>query len=256
MAKDKTRLMSIGIIKCHDFKSSRNRFVPRYHLYDNIEMIWGFLEDTVSECLKRSAPYQEKINSSFRVGNISYFDLEALHSLPRYYIKYLFTYVFFFGALTEVYEVFYDDLKNLNDELHKEHQLRIKLPKMPKKTPYIEKVKKIRNISITHVGKQNKKNPATSTVAANWKYVTIELPKNEPMDINKLCFFSCRIDCKDSDGKMVHTSEDLEIKGIHELHENCTKYLEEFDSVCAEILEKISCELPLKNGDKEFTLIR
>jgi hypothetical protein len=51
-------------------------------------------------------------------------------------------------------------------------------------------------------------------------------------------------------------SSDLEIQGIPELHRHCSRYLSQYDQVCAEYLGAIQAELPLEVDANTWSVLR
>ena len=53
-------------------------------------------------------------------------------------------------------------------------------------------------------------------------------------------------------GTVIDQSDEFEIKGILEMDELCRAYLEQYDRVCADYLEKIHAQLPIAVGDEQY----
>lgn len=131
-------------------------------------------------------------------------------------MKSIFSYAVFFIALEGAYDRFYEELNALNGNSF----LRVSHDKRPKPTTYLEKVRMIRNISVAHIGSK-KKRAANAAVAMMWQPMTLGKGVNESWDLNKMTFGGMKLTLRDSTGKIIDQSNDLEIKGISEMDDLC-----------------------------------
>lgn len=225
---------------------------PDSALFSNIPMLWEFLELITQDWQKAIEPYQNSIDNSTSDSEQHYFMTKGFLELQPTFLKCLFSYIFFFASLEDTYGLFLTQLDNLNQLPF----LRVAHEKRPKKTPYIEKVRLIRNHGIAHIGgNKGKANHITSRAAIIWQPLSITKKENEIWNMNKLQFGGFTISRCDAVGNLIEQSEDLKINGISELHEQCTEYLEQYDNCCASYLETIISKVPFVEGNsKVFAL--
>jgi hypothetical protein len=67
-----------------------------------------------------------------------------------------------------------------------------------------------------------------------------------------MTFGGMKLTLRDSTGKVIDQSDDLEIKGILEMDNLCRQYLDEYDRVCAAYLKAIHAKLPITVGDEQY----
>ena len=146
----------------------------------------------------------------------------------------------FFVALEHAYDLFYRDLNVLNRKpfLHVAHT------KKPTKNEYIEKVRKIRNIAIAHLGSEEGEQ-IDAIAAMMWQPMTWSASHDKPWDVDEITFGEGQLHWYDAGSNIVSQSSDFEIKGIPQLHSYCTEYLDEYDRVCADYLTQIRAKLPI-----------
>jgi hypothetical protein len=223
------------------------------NLYSNIPLLWEFLDLVVDDWNRTAEPYQNKINKSKSEKEKYYFLAKAFADLQPYFLKCLFSYVFFFVAIDKAYELLFRELNNLNKEV----VFKVKHEKQPKKNDYIKKVILIRNNSIAHLGSNEKLKGLDLKAAMSWQPMTLSGSIKDICNINNMSFGSMKWRRKNNSGGIEkEQSIDLEIKGIHEIDEYCIEYLVKFDKVCASYLENLISKLPAETESKAFSLFK
>jgi len=193
----------------------------------------------VQDWKREAEPIQQQIDSSSEIEQFWHI-AQAFNNLQTCYLKCLFSYVLFFVALVNAYDLFYEELNAINRITN----LHIKHDKRPKANMYIDKVRKIRNISIAHLGSKET-SPIDSVAAMMWQPLTLNKGHAEPWDINKFTFSEGTLSFRDMMGNVIAQSSDMEIGGIIELNERCMEFLDEYDRTCATYLENIVSKLPV-----------
>lgn len=152
----------------------------------------------------------------------------------------------FFVSLLRAYKRFYEQLNALNRKPH----FRVQHDKEPKPTPYLEKVQRIRNLSIEHIHSK-KETGANSAAATLWTPI-LGWKTGSVCDLNQMTFGGMKLKRRDSEGRLVEEADDFEVKGIPELDQLCKEYLNQYDLVCADYLVKIQAKLPMVIGDERY----
>ena len=86
--------------------------------------------------------------------------------------------------------------------------------------------------------------PIESIAAQSWRPLIAGWKNGSKPTMEGVKFGAHRFRSTDGNGNPIQ-SDDLQINGIKELHENCSNYLEEFDSICRDFLESLKDELPI-----------
>jgi len=201
---------------------------------------------TVSDWFREVTPWQQRVDQAARESDRLSAALEGFSILQPYFLKTLFSYAVFFVSLEDVYFRFYADL----NELNRKPFLCVRHRKPPTKTPYVKKVRLIRNVAIAHVASSNT-NPATAIAAASWQPMSIDTQVGGMWDLDRITFGALRVRTHDGTGS-VGNSKDLKIQGIAELDRHCRRYLSEYDTVCASYLGAIHGRLPIDVGSQRY----
>ncbi len=251
MKNNKCKIVHIGPICYTNDISSTHLRNPEPALFSSIPLLWEMLDLVVQDWRREADPLQEQINIAKTEGEELYFVAHAFNDLPPYYLKCIFSYVFFFIALEETYNLFYSELNRLNREL----VFRVAHDKKPKRNDYIEKVRLVRNISIAHIG-SDEVSRINSRAGMMWLPLSLVKKSGEKSNLGNMAFCDWKLMSRNAAGNLIDRSTDLSIKGIPELHRYCTKYLEEYDNVCAKYLEAIIAKLPVTVGDGRYEAFR
>jgi hypothetical protein len=214
-------------------------------------MIWEILELVVKDWQREATTFQEAITAAANENERLLFVTKAFYGLQPCYLKCLFSYAVFFIALVGAYDRFYEELNSIN----RKPFFQVRHDKKPKPTAYVNKVRKIRNISIVHIG-STKDTEINSAAAMMWQPMTLGKGADELWDINKMTFGEMKLTLHDSNGKVINQSGDLEIKGILEMDRFCKSYLDEYDRVCATYLKTIHTKLPITMNDENYYALK
>lgn len=245
----KSRLHDIGVVRCVLLSNKKECRKPSPNLLENIPMMWDMLKLTVQDWEREVASFQEQIDNASSEGEETYLLTHAFIYLQPYYLKFLFSYVMLFCSLEDAYNLLYKQI----DELNENPCFQILQEKKPIANNYIKKVRKIRNISIAHVGNPKKRYSKIDSLAAmSWQPMTLSKQADKPWDVEKLTFGSGKRIRKNESGSVLEESSDFEINGILELHNHCMKYIDKYDQVCANYLRGIIITLPVIHNNVEY----
>jgi hypothetical protein len=251
MQKKVEGIASLTPVRSVDLTSGLETRTPTPALFSNIPMLRKFLELTVEDWRLAASPFQSRIDNSLTESEQFYHKGKAFVDLQPYYLKCLFSYVTFFVALEHAYHLFYSELNVLN----KESFLRVPHNKPPKKNAYIEKVRRVRNISIAHIGSDKANSKVTASAAMMWKPMTWGAELGQPWNLDNMTFGEFKIVVRDPAGTVVEQSDDLEIRGIIEVDVMCTAYLDEYEEVCADFLHAIAQKLPYETNNFRYSIL-
>jgi hypothetical protein len=219
-------------------------------LFANIPLLWEILELVVKDWEQAIIPMQSAIDTASSENEREFHFSQGFITLQPHYLKCLFSYAFFFVSLQLAYDQFYKELKDLSNSF-----LQVKCIPKPKSTPYIQKVKTIRDKSIAHLDFGRGK-PIDVEAATMWQPMTFEKRASESWDLNKMTFGGLKVVSHDQQGNIIDQSCDLEIKGINEMDKQCREYLNEYDRVCADYLTRIQAKLPITLDDEKYSVFQ
>jgi len=250
MSATQCRLANFSPVSCINIKDQSCSVIPTPMLFSNIPLLWKILELVVKDWEQAVTPMQSAIDNASNGNERTLYSLQGFSTLQPHYFKCLFSYAFSFISLQHAYDQFYKELKDLSKP-----SLRVKRIPKPKLTPYIYKVKMIRDISIAHMDSKKRK-PIDVEAATMWQPMTLAKGISESWDLNKMTFGGFKVISHDSLGNIVDQSTDLEIRGIIEMDNQCREYLNKYDSVCAEYLTKIQTKLPITIGNEQYSVLQ
>jgi hypothetical protein len=252
MASKVCRLDGAGIICFEGKKDNSSWKQPRPALYTNISMLWKILESVIQDWERAAEPFQNNIDSATTENEKVYYVGRAFLELPTYYFKCLFSYVTFFVALENAYDLFYEELNAIN----RTYIFRIQHHKKPQRNRYIQKVRNVRNISIAHIGSKEVSR-IDAKAGMMWEPLSLTKNKDESWNIGKLSFGSGKWKSRDLAGNIIEKqSIDLEIGGISELQDECMNYIDRYDEVCAGYLNALAEKLPTEDGDTFYSFVK
>ena len=220
-----------------------NSRLPTPQLLSNIPMLLLFLKEVVEDWKRAVKPYQKTVDDAdgdsarlFAVGS-------GFMELQPQLLKCLFSYAFFFVATGNAYRQLYEDLNQAN----RISGLNLKHGKPPRDTPFVEKIRLIRNISIAHFpGTLSKKVSHLDAYAAmSWQPMSLGWSTGSRPDLEKLTFAPGRFRGTDASGQRVE-SKDLEVPGVRAAHAECLPYLNEYDKMCCDYLKALHAALDSK----------
>jgi hypothetical protein len=241
------RLANLAPLCCDNAKDNSHLRSPNPQLFSNIRLLWQILQLVLEDWSREAAPLQKEVDSAQSDNQQPFHVTKALASLQPLYLKCLFSYSMFFIALEGAYGLFYEELNSIN----KNAFFQVKHNKRPKSNAYIEKVRRIRNIAIAHIGSRKVK-AVDAAAAMMWQPMTLERNCNTPWNLDAMAFGEMRLNVRDQRGNLVDQSDDFEVKGIPELDRNCRQYLDDYDHVCSDYLAAIHAKLPITVGDESY----
>lgn len=220
-----------------------NNMLTTWQLRSNVPMLHLILEEVVEDWIRAVEPYQKKVDDADGDSAMIFAVGSGIMELRPKLLKCLFSYAFFFVATDNAYGQLYAELNRANNDLG----LNIKHDKPPKDTPFIEKIRLIRDNSIAHFPgtPSNRVSRLDAYAAMSWDPGGLSWSTGSRPDLEKLSFGSGRFVVTDSSGQRVE-SKDLEVPGVRAAHEHCLPYLNEYDKMCCDYLEALQAALDSK----------
>lgn len=205
--------------------------LPLPELFSKFKLLHYFLDEILEDWKRVSSPYQSKIDSELSNSEFPTSAAYAFIELQPIFLKCIFSYAMFFVATDSAYTLFYSQLNRANNisGLNLEHN------KPPIKSNTIKKLTQIRNLSIVHMGSK-KASEIDKLSAVSWQPISWSRKSDESWDVNNLEFGAFQRIKRAPDGTELEKSQEIEISGLVNLHNECMKYLENFDKVCVEYL--------------------
>lgn len=255
MRTSSTRLDALAVVRCVDTSdgSEHGPRMPDPTLLANISSLWRFLELVVEDWKRHKAAFQEPIDRALNGEVLFYHRVNAFAEIQPYFLKCLFSYAMFFEVLDQAYEQLYAELNVLNHQV----ELNVQHAKPPRRSTFVEKVKRIRDWSIAHPrsiahSRSRHASAIDSLAGASWTPMAWDAAEGQAWDLEKLTFGAFRWRSRDRAGNVKAEAADFEIKGILEMDRQCTDYLQDFDAGCAEYLSAILARLPVIVGSHEY----
>jgi len=208
--------------------------VPTPQLLSNIPLLYSFLYATVQDWKRVSAPYQYEIDQAPPDDHVT--AARAFMELQPDFLRYLFSYCFFFVSAENAFRSLHDELKDVAGTLG------LHAPDPPAATAYVRKVRTIRNMSIAHMP-SNRGRPIMRTAAMDWQPLTWGKKSGDRWDVDAITFGGLVHTVRDSQGNVLDQSDDICVQGIFELHEHCIRFLNAYDAVCCDLLSLIRVSL-------------
>jgi hypothetical protein len=226
-------LHKISPIRVWDHKDNGTWTLPSLDHVEVIPTLWLILNEIDRDWKNYAAHYSYSALKNPDIDKAVCF-VHAVDELKPKYILCLFSYINFFFTLENGLSIFYDELKDLKDEL----SLRLKIANKPKRVPYIEKLRLVRNNTVVHWGGPDKKHDLDSKAGRLWGFSL----STSVDDLTYLEFGSSSI----------VGAKDRTLKSLPETHDICIGYLKQYDALCADLLNRIVNHLPMKLGDREY----
>ncbi len=170
-------------------------------------------------------------------SELALWQMDALETLKPRYIQCLFSYINFFFTLENGFQVLLSELGEVNHEL----SLRLPMPKRPKRTAYINKLRRVRNYTVVHWGGPHNKNELDSCAGRYWGFSWPGKAKN----MTDLTFGSA---------SLVGASDRV-LQPIPDTHQLCMAYLKQYDEQCADLLTRIVAHLPKTIGTRKYEIV-
>jgi hypothetical protein len=209
------------------------RYIPETQVLENIPVVWTMLEQVIQDWAAASRSYP-----SF--GNVkdeekrAVLQFEAFRSFKPRLFQCLFSYIIFFFMLENGYHFVFSELNRLNRDL----ELRIRHGKLPKRTPFIWDLWKLRVYTVAHWAETEKAQIADSVAGRQWGYSFGHTKSREEWA-----------------GDMEHIVPlfpGVAIASLPETHTRCSKYLRQFDQTCADYLRDIIAQMPRTRDRVEY----
>ena len=137
--------MASALKKLSPFRVSGQDFPPP-QLFENIPTLHWILAEVLEDWLRAIGPYQEQVDNALNKSARIRATCSGFMDLQPMYLKCLFSYAFFFVSADQAYAKFYQQL-NIANGLS---SLCIKHGTPPRKTSWVGKICRIRDISIAH----------------------------------------------------------------------------------------------------------
>jgi hypothetical protein len=234
LGSDVPAISKIAPIRVWDHGERRGTWVlPDLSHTEAIPTLWKILDLIRSDWTQAAAAVSLPENCNEFSSKAS-FHLDALESLKPRFVQCLFSYINFFFTLENGFQVLLSELGTLNHEL----DLKLKVPKAPKRPAYIEKLWLVRNHTVVHWGGPEKKHELDSRAGRLWAFSW----PGDATDLTNLAFGSLTL----------VGARDHVLKPILETHDICLKYLKKWDDNCVELFEAILSHLPMKVGAREY----
>lgn len=165
-ASDVPAISKIEPIRVWDHAEGRGTWVlPALSHTEAIPTLWKILDLIRSDWTEAAAALSIPDNCT-DISSKACFHLDALEYLKPRFIQCLFSYINFFFTLENGFQVLLSELGDLNHELG----LKLKIPKSPKRPPYIEKIWLVRNHTVVHWGGPGKKHELDSRAGRLWGF--------------------------------------------------------------------------------------
>jgi hypothetical protein len=241
-------LIHLGVVRCINTNDKYERRIPDPSWFGNIRLLREFLGLVVRDWTREVVPYQNAVDSGATEDERLLRMAKAFLELQPYFLKCLFSYCVFFVSLQCAYEQFYSELNALN----RETSLKVSHDSCPKTNEYIEKVRRIRNLSVAHPGSRREVNLANRSLSMQWQPMSLHKMFTESWDLNAMTFGGFQVTMRDALGNITGKSDDFKIVGILEMDGQCSTYLDEYDRVCAAYLNAIMTKLPKRVDNYEY----
>ena len=214
--------------------------LPTPQLFTNIPMLHGILEEVLEDWLRAVEPYQMQVDDADDNSAMLFAGVSGFAELQPSLLKCLFSYAFFFVATDNAYEHLYAELNRANNV----SGLNLNHGKPPTETPFVKKIRMIRNIAIAHFpAKPSKKVSALDAFSAmSWQPMSLSWSTEDRPDLEKLTFAPGNFRGTDASGQSIQ-SQDLEVPGVRTAHYHCLPYLNQYDKVCCDYLQALQAAL-------------
>ena len=208
------------------------RDLPTPQLFYNIPMLHLILKEVVEDWLRAVEPYQRQVDDADDDSARIFAGSSGFMEIRPQFLKCLFSYVFLFVAADQAYAHFYRELNHANNV----SGLRLPHDRPPKATPFIEKIYRIRDISIAHFPAKPSKQVSALDAYGAMDWLAMSMPVD---NFEKLTFGSGRFRGTDASGQRVE-SQDLEVPGMKTAHYvHCLPYLNSYDEMCCDYLQAL-----------------
>ncbi len=209
------------------------RYIPERQVLENIPVIWTMLEQVIQDWTTASRAYPSFANVKNK-DKRAVLEFEAFRGFKPRIFQCLFSYIIFFFMLENGYQFVYSELNRVNRDL----KLGIRCKKPPKHTEFIEALWKLRNYTVAHWASPTRKHLSDSIAGRQWGYAYGHTKRHDEWG-----------------GDMEHIVPGfpgVALASIPETHTRCSKYLGEFDQICADYLKAIIAQMPKTLNGVEY----
>ncbi len=216
--------------------------LPRPLLRTNISILHRILEEVLKDWLRAVEPYQRNVDEAEDDSAMILAGVTGFGELQPLFLKCLFSYAFFFVASDDAYKHLYAELNQANKDLG----LNVQHDKPPKVTPFLKKIRLIRNNAIAHFpGRPSEKWSSLDNFAAmSWQPMEMSWSQGKRPDLEKLTFVPGHFSVTDDSGQSIK-SQDLEVTGVRIAHsQHCLPYLNQYDRMCCDYLQALHAAMP------------
>jgi len=214
-----------------------NGFLPTPQLLTNIPILHRILEEVFKDWLRAVEPYQRKVDEAEDDSATIISGVTGFAELQPLLLKCLFSYAFFFVAADNAYKHLYAELNQANKDL----DLHLQHDKPPKDTPFLKKIRLIRNKAIAHFpGRPSEKWSSLDIFAAiSWQPMGMSWRTGERPNLENVTFGPGHFSGTDDSGQKIK-SQDLEVTGLRIAHSrHCLPYLDQYDRMCCDYLKAL-----------------
>jgi hypothetical protein len=222
--------------------------IPSSSVVMNIPALWEILNQIVQDWRSVASEYRlpASVNSD---DHAMTFAMDAIERTKPRFIQCLFSYITFFFMLENGYHSVYSELNQLNRELG----LKLQHDKPPKRTEFVNRLWRIRNVSIAHWADAGDKDSVDSIAGRGWGLsFSASGADARSWNLEELQTLVSRFRRHDKGTGATEISANLRTKPIPQMHSLCSSYLGQFDSVCASYLGDIKSRLPMAVGDRRY----
>lgn len=212
--------------------------MPKSQLFGNIPMLHSILEEVLEDWLRAVEPYQRRVDDADGDSEVVFAVSSGFMDLQPLLLKCLFSYAFFFVAADSAYAYFYKELNLANNK----SGLRLQHCKPPKETPFVKKIRRIRDRAIAHFPSE-KAEAIDAYAAMSWQPMSLAYSSESRPDMEQLTFAPGNFRGRGSSGQSIQ-SQDLKVSGLKTTHYNhCLPYLNRYDEVCCKYLQALQTAL-------------
>lgn len=218
------------LVRKKDTVSGMVFVTPNPEYLDNVQIMYTILNLIWEDWEILTIKYRDEIKNR-SANEVAIIFADYYINNQEKYLKCLFSYVYFFWALVNVYEQVFANMNQFN----KNNNLKVKHPRKPFVDKYIQKTRHIRDLSITHIGSK-RVDPINSLAAHAWRPLSASYRKDTIPDLEDIEFGSGKFSGMDNEGRRIEQSMDFRVKGLLETKKRCQQHLEHYDFACVQYL--------------------
>lgn len=230
--KAAVRLPNVRPIRVFDEKLPGYWMLPGMSYSYSIPTIWSALELSVDDWI--NAAESNRFDKSLEEDAAMEQQFLIFDRLLPRYILCLFSYTHNFFLLENGYQILFDEIKRIPMEFGE----RLKVPKRPKRPEYIERLRLVRNKTMTHWGGPDDRHHIDSRAGRQWGFSTPSADDS----LRRTAFgYESAIG-----------ASPRQLLSLEETHNICEKYLLQYDYACADMFEQIRCLMPRETNGRQY----